>query len=90
MSSSKAGEKLTRDHRMILASFIASKCGLSTTEADLAAIARSPDRELCLRRFCGGKAELRRVELAISLLAREQLPANKNERRSSSDVRRSD
>jgi hypothetical protein len=60
--------KLSRDLRMILAGYVASKCGMSDTELDLAAIIKDPSPELSLSRFRGSQAERRRVEHALSLL----------------------
>ena len=60
--------RLSRDHRLILASYIASRCGMSDTEADLASTLKDPMRELSMSRFRGSKAEERRVNLAFDLL----------------------
>ena len=60
--------RLSRDHRMILATYIANKCGWLDCESDLTAIIKEPGREQGRKDFRGTKAEQRRVETAFDLL----------------------
>ena len=70
--------KLSRDHRMIIASYVAKQCGWSDTEQDLATIVLNPGRDHGLKDFHGSKAERKRVELAFDLLEAAVKPSNTN------------